>query len=110
MLKNGELGFNLFFFFHAWNIRSVFDVTKGKSHYGKGGGYNHFSGRDASRAFVSGNFTGTFVNSCQTIHFIRPVNEPNVHELFMNVFGGKFVYVRLFSKRTNTIKKICSFN
>ncbi|KAL0439601.1 UNVERIFIED_CONTAM: Membrane-associated progesterone-binding protein 4, partial [Sesamum latifolium] len=37
---------------------SVFDVTKGKSHYGVGGGYSHFSGRDASRAFVSGNFTG----------------------------------------------------
>ncbi|XP_047181942.1 membrane-associated progesterone-binding protein 4 [Vigna umbellata] len=39
-------------------LGSVFDVTKGKSHYGSGGGYNHFAGRDASRAFVSGNFTG----------------------------------------------------
>lgn len=39
-------------------LGSVFDVTKGKSHYGIGGGYNHFAGRDASRAFVSGNFTG----------------------------------------------------
>ncbi|KAL6348495.1 hypothetical protein AAG906_009955 [Vitis piasezkii] len=39
-------------------LGSVFDVTKGKSHYGLGGGYNHFSGRDASRAFVSGNFSG----------------------------------------------------
>lgn len=39
-------------------LGSVFDVTKGKSHYGPGGGYHHFSGRDASRAFVSGNFTG----------------------------------------------------
>ncbi|PON36238.1 Cytochrome b5-like heme/steroid binding domain containing protein [Parasponia andersonii] len=39
-------------------LGSVFDVTKGKSHYGKGGGYNHFAGRDASRAFVSGNFSG----------------------------------------------------
>ncbi|KAK4428753.1 Membrane-associated progesterone-binding protein 4 [Sesamum alatum] len=39
-------------------LGSVFDVTKGKSHYGAGGGYSHFSGRDASRAFVSGNFTG----------------------------------------------------
>nr|XP_043606776.1 membrane-associated progesterone-binding protein 4 isoform X1 [Erigeron canadensis] len=39
-------------------LGSVFDVTKGKSHYGQGGGYNHFAGRDASRAFVSGNFTG----------------------------------------------------
>lgn len=25
--------------------RSVFDVTKGRSHYGPGGGYNHFAGR-----------------------------------------------------------------
>ncbi|XP_050234410.1 membrane-associated progesterone-binding protein 4 [Mercurialis annua] len=39
-------------------LGSVFDVSKGKSHYGGGGGYNHFAGRDASRAFVSGNFTG----------------------------------------------------
>ncbi|KAF3341482.1 neuferricin [Carex littledalei] len=39
-------------------LGSVFDVTKGKSHYGPGGGYHHFSGRDASRAFTSGNFTG----------------------------------------------------
>jgi len=96
--------FLLFFY------RSVFDVTKGKSHYGSGGGYNHFAGRyalwtlfsskhfccccawncvkdllfntywqqfgpflsfsfpfwhefrDASRAFVSGNFTGNWVS------------------------------------------------
>ncbi|CAN6444596.1 unnamed protein product [Victoria cruziana] len=39
-------------------LGSVFDVTEGKNHYGVGGGYNHFAGRDASRAFVSGNFTG----------------------------------------------------
>ncbi|KAL2938863.1 Membrane-associated progesterone-binding protein 4 [Bienertia sinuspersici] len=43
--------------FHHSLIRSIFDVTKGKSHYGVGGAYNHFAGRDASRAFVSGNFT-----------------------------------------------------
>ena len=24
---------------------SVFDVTKGRSHYGPGGGYHHFAGR-----------------------------------------------------------------
>eukprot|EP00245_Coleochaete_scutata_P011225 TRINITY_DN4128_c0_g1_i1.p1 TRINITY_DN4128_c0_g1~~TRINITY_DN4128_c0_g1_i1.p1 ORF type:complete len:278 (-),score=62.88 TRINITY_DN4128_c0_g1_i1:299-1132(-) len=31
----------------------VFDVTEGKKHYGKGGAYNHFAGRDATLAFVT---------------------------------------------------------
>ncbi|KAI5080734.1 hypothetical protein GOP47_0003917 [Adiantum capillus-veneris] len=39
-------------------LGNVFDVTKGKTHYGAGGSYNHFAGRDATRAFVSGNFSG----------------------------------------------------
>jgi len=34
----------------------VFDVSKGKEYYGPGGGYGFFSGRDASRAFVTGDF------------------------------------------------------
>ncbi|KAL8171740.1 hypothetical protein V2J09_023544 [Rumex salicifolius] len=38
-------------------LGSVFDVTKGRSHYGPGGSYSQFAGRDASRAFVSGDFT-----------------------------------------------------
>ncbi|KPP70473.1 neuferricin precursor-like [Scleropages formosus] len=37
----------------------VFDVSKGQKHYGPGGGYHFFAGRDASRAFVSGDFTET---------------------------------------------------
>ncbi|CAI7733374.1 unnamed protein product [Closterium sp. NIES-53] len=39
-------------------LGDVFDVTKGRKQYGKGQGYNHFAGRDATRAFVSGNFSG----------------------------------------------------
>lgn len=38
-------------------LGQVFDVTKGKEHYGKGGGYGFFSGRDGTRAFVTGDFT-----------------------------------------------------
>ena len=30
---------------HGLCISSVYDVTKGKSHYGVGGAYNHFAGR-----------------------------------------------------------------
>uniref|UniRef100_A0A1I7XGD5 Cytochrome b5 heme-binding domain-containing protein n=1 Tax=Heterorhabditis bacteriophora TaxID=37862 RepID=A0A1I7XGD5_HETBA len=35
----------------------VYDVDKGKKHYGKGGGYYFFAGKDATRAFVTGDFT-----------------------------------------------------
>uniref|UniRef100_A0A1I8A772 Cytochrome b5 heme-binding domain-containing protein n=1 Tax=Steinernema glaseri TaxID=37863 RepID=A0A1I8A772_9BILA len=35
----------------------VYDVERGRKHYGKGGGYHFFAGRDATRAFVSGDFT-----------------------------------------------------
>lgn len=38
-------------------LGKVFDVKKGKKHYGPGGTYHIFAGRDASRAFVTGEFT-----------------------------------------------------
>jgi len=37
-------------------LGSVFDVTKGKKHYGPGGAYSFFTGKDASRSFVTGVF------------------------------------------------------
>ncbi|XP_070572496.1 neuferricin-like [Ptychodera flava] len=38
-------------------LGKVFDVSAGKKHYGPGGGYEFFSGRDGTRAFVTGDFT-----------------------------------------------------
>uniref|UniRef100_A0AAF5PRC9 Cytochrome b5 heme-binding domain-containing protein n=1 Tax=Wuchereria bancrofti TaxID=6293 RepID=A0AAF5PRC9_WUCBA len=35
----------------------IYDVQKGSKHYGPGGSYNFFAGRDATRAFVSGDFS-----------------------------------------------------
>lgn len=35
----------------------VYNVTIGRHHYGPGAEYNIFAGRDATRAFVTGNFT-----------------------------------------------------
>mmetsp|Transcript_2308 Transcript_2308/g.3121 ORF Transcript_2308/g.3121 Transcript_2308/m.3121 type:complete len:213 (+) Transcript_2308:1-639(+) len=40
-------------------LGEVFDVTKGADFYGPGEGYGFFSGRDGSRAFVSGEFNET---------------------------------------------------
>lgn len=34
----------------------VFDVSSGRQHYGKDGGYSFFAGRDGTRAFVTGEF------------------------------------------------------
>ena len=39
-------------------LGEVFDVSKGRKHYGVGGGYHCFAGRDATRAFITGEFAG----------------------------------------------------
>ncbi|ESO95497.1 hypothetical protein LOTGIDRAFT_116983 [Lottia gigantea] len=38
-------------------LGKVYDVTEGKRHYCKGAGYEGFSGRDGTRAFITGDFT-----------------------------------------------------
>ncbi|XP_048777573.1 neuferricin-like [Ostrea edulis] len=38
-------------------LGQVFDVTKGRKHYGPGGTYHFFTGNAGTRAFVSGDFT-----------------------------------------------------
>lgn len=40
-------------------LGSVYDVSTGKQYYAPGGAYEHFTGRDGSRAFVTGDFTST---------------------------------------------------
>ncbi|XP_066601708.1 neuferricin isoform X2 [Prorops nasuta] len=37
-------------------LGEIFDVTAGLKHYGPGASYHHFTGRDASAAFVTGDF------------------------------------------------------
>lgn len=37
-------------------VGNVYDVTKGRKHYGPGGGYEFFAGIDGSKAYVTGQF------------------------------------------------------
>ena len=40
-------------------VGDVFDVTSGAKHYARGKAYHHFAGRDASRAFATGESQGS---------------------------------------------------
>ena len=52
----------------------VFDVSRGRQHYGPGSGYGFFTGRDGTRAFVTGHFNETGApasqaGGCSTLRF-----------------------------------------
>ncbi|MCL7049436.1 hypothetical protein MKW94_000003 [Papaver nudicaule] len=92
-------------------LGSVFDVTKGRSHYGPGGGYHHFAGRDASRAFVSGNFTGDGLTD--SLHGLSSVEVKSVVDWrdFYNrsyIYAGKVVgrYYDSHGKPTKYLKGV----
>ncbi|BFI32579.1 hypothetical protein MPTK2_4g07220 [Marchantia polymorpha subsp. ruderalis] len=71
---------------------SVFDVSKGRNHYGPEGSYSHFSGRDASRAFVSGNFTGDGLSdSLEGLSALQVKSIMDWHKFFEN--STKYTYV-----------------
>ncbi|PKI44613.1 membrane-associated progesterone-binding protein 4 isoform X1 [Punica granatum] len=87
-------------------LGSVFDVTKGKSHYGAGGGYNHFAGRDASRAFVSGNFTGDGLTD--SLHGLSSTEVKSIVE-WRDFYFKSYMYVgrlvgRYYDKHGNPTK------
>lgn len=51
-------------------------MSKGAKHYGKGGAYEGFTGKDASRSFVSGDFTEVMA----TVPSFGPSNL-NLHDI-----------------------------
>ncbi|KAG1677123.1 hypothetical protein FOA52_000929 [Chlamydomonas sp. UWO 241] len=62
----------------------VFDVSKGARFYGKGGGYSHFVGRDASRGFITGDFKGDLTD--------------NVADFTPEQFAGLAEWIRFYHK------------
>jgi len=54
---------------------AVFDVTEGRSFYGKGGSYSFFAGKDAARAFTTGCF------QTHLTHDLRGLTEDQLKQL-----------------------------
>lgn len=46
-------------------LGKVYDVSKGAAHYGPGGSYHFFAGKDASRAFITGDFENGLVDDVE---------------------------------------------
>ncbi|KAJ3100984.1 hypothetical protein HDU97_001740 [Phlyctochytrium planicorne] len=54
----------------------IFDVSGAPNYYGKGGGYGFFSGKDATRAYITG-MNETTISSYSPVRFEAQMNELN---------------------------------
>lgn len=57
----------------------VFDVERGRRHYGPGGSYNIFAGRDASTSFITGKFE---VDTDEALDDVLTLSGPNLLALW----------------------------
>ncbi|XP_032675761.1 neuferricin [Odontomachus brunneus] len=78
----------------------VFDVTKGEKHYGPKGNYHAFTGRDASLAFITGEFDDNGLTDDISSLSIRQVKALNDWIQFYNtnyIYKGK-LYGRYYNQ------------
>ncbi|CAD6503758.1 BgTH12-05503 [Blumeria graminis f. sp. triticale] len=62
---------------------TIYDVSPGRRFYGPGGSYHFFSGRDASRAFVSNCFDVDLTPDMRGLEEIfLPLNDPTIDSLY----------------------------
>ncbi|XP_019697221.1 neuferricin isoform X2 [Harpegnathos saltator] len=81
-------------------LGQVFDVTKGQKHYGPGGNYHFFTGRDASLAFITGEFDDNSLTDDISSLSVQQVKMLNDWIEFYNtnyVYKGK-LYGRYYNK------------
>lgn len=50
----------------------IYDVERGRKHYGPGGGYSFFAGRDATTAFITGDFEGEVTEDLDDVLKLPP--------------------------------------
>ncbi|XP_078535809.1 neuferricin [Lissotriton helveticus] len=71
-------------------LGEVFDVQRGHKHYGPGGSYSFFAGRDASRAYVTGDFTETgLVDDVSGLSPLEMVSVKN----WLSFYHKNYVYI-----------------
>ncbi|XP_014487753.1 PREDICTED: neuferricin [Dinoponera quadriceps] len=81
-------------------LGKVFDVTKGQKHYGPGGNYHAFTGRDASLAFITGEFDDNGLTDDVSSLSVRQVKALNDWVQFYNtnyIYKGK-LYGRYYNQ------------
>ncbi|CAM9609368.1 neuferricin isoform X1 [Lampetra fluviatilis] len=71
-------------------LGQVFDVSKGAKHYGPGASYQAFAGRDASRAFVSGDFSDAGL--VDDVSGLSPARMLGLHD-WLSFYQRDYAYV-----------------
>lgn len=62
---------------------NVYDVSKGRRHYGPEGGYKYFSGADATRSFITGCFKDDRTADLRGVELMfLPRDNPEVDSLY----------------------------
>ncbi|CAL8364111.1 unnamed protein product [Lota lota] len=82
-------------------IGQVFDVQKGDRHYGVNGGYHGMAGKDASLAFISGDFTESgLIDDVSTLSPSQVVTLYDWLAFYQKDYtpiGWWFIYIRLLN-------------
>eukprot|EP00889_Picochlorum_renovo_P002725 jgi/Picre1/29755/NNA_005137.t1 len=94
-------------------LGSVFDVTQGKRHYGPGGSYHFFAGRDASRAYTTGKFDVDLHDDIRDLSPERMAELVDWRNFYIN--SAKYVHVgrvigRFYDDKGNPLPLLALWN
>ncbi|XP_031625519.1 neuferricin homolog [Contarinia nasturtii] len=82
-------------------LGSVYDVSKGKKHYGPDGSYNYFVGKDASVAFITGDFEKEPNSNTGDDDVLKYLTARDIHSLYQwkQFYDKDYTFVGLLAGR-----------